>query len=261
MNAPQKAMIYKDVKEVLRSNQTLMPMIIVPLVMAFILPLALMIGAQYGVTGLNGMDTMMKALSSQFSNLSNPQILIEIGLNYMFPVFFLLIPVMASSIIGASSFVGEKEHQTMESLLYTPITIREIFVAKVLGTAIPAYAITLISVIVFGIVIDIGGWFYFQSIIFPNTKWLILIIWVVPAITLLAITLMVMVSAKAKTFQEAQQMSAFIIIPILFLLIGQMTGLFMLSSSVLLIVGAVVFVLDYFLMVNATKKFIPEKLI
>lgn len=261
MKTSQKAMIYKDVKEVLGSTQMLIPMIIVPAMMAFVLPLILMIGAKFGVSGLNGMDYMIKIFSSKFPGLSSSQLLVEMGLNYMFPVFFLLIPVMASSIIGASSFVGEKERKTMESLLYTPVSIRELFTAKVLGTAVPAYAITLISFLIFGLVIDVGGWFYFGRFIFPNAKWLILIIWVVPAITLLAITFMVMVSAKANTFQEAQQMSAFIVIPIIFLLIGQMTGLFMLSSSVLLAVGAGVYILDYFLMKIATKKFVPEKLI
>lgn len=261
MKVSQKAMILKDVKEVTGSSQMLIPMIIVPAVMAVFLPLVLIVGAKYGVSGLNGMDYMVKIFTNEFTNLNSSQLLIEIGLNYMFPVFFLLIPVMASSIIGASSFVGEKERKTMESLLYTPISIRELFTAKVLGTAVPAYAITLASFFVFGLVIDIGGWFYFNRIIFPNAKWLILIIWVVPAITLLSINFMVMVSAKANTFQEAQQMSAFIIIPVILLLIGQMTGLFMLSSSILLAVGAGIYILDYFLIKNAAKRFVPEKLV
>jgi ABC-type Na+ efflux pump permease subunit len=261
MKASQKAMIYKDVKEVLGSSQMLIPMIIVPAMMALILPLILILGAQFGISGINGMDYMLKIFSNKFTGLNSSQLLIELGMNYMFPVFFLLIPVMASSIIGASSFVGEKERKTMESLLYTPISIRELFIAKVLGTAVPAYAVTLMSFILFGLVMDIGGWFYFERIIFPNAKWLILILWVVPAITILAINFMVMVSAKANTFQEAQQMSVFIILPILLLLFGQITGLFMLDSLILLAVGAGVYILDYFLMKNVTKKFVPEKLI
>ena len=261
MKASQKAMIYKDVKEVAGSSQLLIPMIIVPAMMAVFLPLILIIGAQFGISGINGMDYMLKMFSDKFTGLNSSQILIELGMNYMFPVFFLLIPVMASSIIGASSFVGEKERKTMESLLYTPISIRELFIAKVLGTAVPAYAVTLVSFILFGLVMDIGGWFYFDRLIFPNAKWLILIIWVVPAVLILAINFMVMVSAKANTFQEAQQMSIFIILPILLLLIGQMTGLFMLDDLILFIVGAGVYLLDYFLMKNATKRFIPEKLV
>lgn len=261
MKNVQKAMIIKDIKEVLGSSQMLIPMIIVPAVMMLVLPLALVIGARYGVSVINGMDFMVKALGSRFTGLNNSQLLFEMGLNYMFPVFFLLIPIMASSIIGASSFVGEKEHKTMESLLYTPISIRELFFAKVVGSAVPAFAITLLSSVIFGIVMNIGGFAYFGKMVFPNLKWLILIFWVSPAATILAIYFMVLVSAKANTFQEAQQMSAFIIIPVIFLLIGQMTGLFILNEWILGMVGAVLFVIDYILMRISAAKFVPEKLI
>jgi ABC-type Na+ efflux pump permease subunit len=261
MKASQKALIYKDVKEVLVSSQTLIPMIVVPVIMAVILPLILMIGAKFGVSGLNGMDYMIKIFSGKFDSLNDAQLLIEIGLNYMFPVFFLLIPIMASSIIGASSFVGEKERKTMESLLYTPLSIRELFFAKVIGTAVPALAITLVSVLAFGFVIDIGGWFYFGRLIFPNVKWIILILWLTPALTLLGISFMVLVSAKANTFQEAQQMSAFIILPVILLLVGQMTGLFILNEAILLVIGAAIYILDYYLIKYAAWRFVPEKLI
>jgi ABC-type transport system involved in multi-copper enzyme maturation permease subunit len=261
VKASQKALIRKDVKEVLGSSQTLIPMIVVPAVMAVVLPLILMIGAKYGVSGLNGMDNMIKAFSGKLKFQNDAQLLIEIGINYMFPVFFLLIPIMASSIIGASSFVGEKERKTMESLLYSPLSIRELFFAKVIGTAVPALAITLVSAVAFGLVIDIGGWFYFGRLIFPNVKWIILIFWLTPALTLLGISFMVLISAKAKTFQDAQQMSAFIIIPVLLLLAGQMTGLFILSEVLLLAIGAAIFILDYFLIKNITRRFVPEKLV
>lgn len=261
MKAMQKAMIFKDIKEVTGSKQMLIPMIIVPAVMMLILPLALIIGARYGISVINGLDYMVKALGQQFSGLNNSQLLFEIGLNYMFPVFFLLIPIMAGSIIAAGSFVGEKEHKTLESLFYTPISIRELFTAKVIGAAVPAYGVTLLSAVVFGVVINSGGWLYFGRLVFPGLKWLILIFWVSPAFTVLAITFMVLVSAKAKTFQEAQQTSILIILPVLLLLVGQMSGLFVLNEAILGGIGAVVFLLDYILMKTAASRFIPEKLI
>ncbi len=261
MKNVQKAMIIKDIKEIVGSSQILIPMIIVPAIMMLVLPLGLVIGARYGVSGINGMDLLMKILGSKFDGLSNSQLIFELGLNFMFPVFFLLIPIMASSIIGASSFVGEKEHKTMESLLYTPISINELFFAKVVGTAVPALAITLLSAVIFGVVMNIGGFIYFGSMVFPNLKWLILIFWVAPAVTILAIYFMVLVSAKANTFQEAQQMSVFIILPVIFLLIGQMTGLFILDEWVLGLSGAVLFAVDYILMRISAARFVPEKLI
>ena len=42
-------------------------------------------------------------------------------LNYILPVFFLMIPIMTASIMAASSFVGEKEKHTLETLLYCPL--------------------------------------------------------------------------------------------------------------------------------------------
>jgi ABC-type Na+ efflux pump permease subunit len=261
MNAIQRTMILKDIKEVTGSKETIIPMIIVPVVMMLLLPLVLVIGAKYGVSYINGMDHMVKMLGSKFHDLNKSQLVFEIGLNYMFPALFLLIPIMASSIIGASSFVGEKEHKTMESLFYTPISIRELFVAKVIGAAVPAFAVTLLSAVVFGIVMNIGGLIYFKSLVFPNFKWLILIFWVSPGVTVLAIYFMVLVSAKANTFQEAQQMSAFIIIPVILLLAGQMGGLFILNEIILITVGLIMFIIDFILMQTATSRFVPEKLI
>lgn len=261
MKTSQKALIYKDIKEITGDKQVLLPMIMVPLIMMIILPSVLMIGAKYGVSGINGMDLMIERFSNMLTFKDKSQFIVELGVNYMFPALFLLIPVMSSCIIGASSFVGEKERKTIETLLYTPMSVRELFISKVIGTAIPAYAVALVSVAAFGIVVNIGGWFYFEKLIFPNLKWIILIIWVTPAVTLLGISFMVIVSAKAHTFQEAQQMSVLIILPVIMLMIGQITGLFLLNSLVLVILGAAVYIIDYILIGNAADKFVPEKLL
>lgn len=261
MKAVQKAIIYKDIKEITSSKQTLVPMIVVPLVIMVILPIALMIAAYYGQDSINGADELLKNIKDIFTYENESQLIIELAVNYMFPNLFLLIPIMASSIIAASSFVGEKERKTMESLLYTPMSIKQLFTAKVIGTAIPAYVISLICFIAFGIIVNIGGWFYFGRLIFPSLKWITLVLWVTPAITILAIAIMVIVSAKAETFQDAQQMSGFIVIPIILLLVGQVSGLFMLNNVIFLVAGAVLYVVDYILIKTAVGKFVPEKLL
>lgn len=261
MKASQKAMIYKDIKEIIGDKQVLLPMLIVPLIMMIVLPAGLMISAKYGTATINGMDLMIKRFSGFLHYENQTQFIVELGVNYMFPLLFLLIPVMASCIIGASSFVVEREKKTMETLLYTPMTIKDLFVSKVLGTLIPSYAVALISVLFFGIIVNVGGWLYFGKLIFPNVKWIILIIWVAPAATLLGICFMVLISAKAHTFQEAQQMSGFIVLPLIMLLIGQMTGLFLLNNLVMIILGVVLYILDIILLKNAVSKFVPEKLL
>lgn len=261
MKAVQKAIIYKDIKEITSSKQTLVPMIVVPLVIMVIFPIALMIAARFGEGNINGMDEMVKNFKDMLTYENESQLIIELAVNYMFPNLFLLIPIMASSIIAASSFVGEKERKTMESLLYTPMSIKQLFTAKVLGTAIPAYIISLVCFVAFGIIVNIGGLFYFERLIFPNFKWIILVLWVTPAVTILAIAIMVIISARAETFQDAQQMSGFIVVPIVLLFVGQVTGLIMLNTLIFLAAGAVLYAADYILIKTAAGKFVTEKLL
>jgi len=168
---------------------------------------------------------------------------------------------MCSGIMGASSFVGEKEHKTMETLLYTPISMEQLLRAKILGVFIPSFIITLLSFIAFGIIINIGGLIYFGKLIFPDIKWLIIILWISPAINFLSLTLTVMVSAKSKTFQEAQQVSGILVLPVILLLVGQMTGVIMLNNFIMFTAGAVLLIIDYILIKRISSKFIPEKLI
>jgi ABC-type Na+ efflux pump permease subunit len=157
--------------------------------------------------------------------------------------------------------VGEKEHKTMETLLYTPISMEQLLKAKILGVFIPSYIVTLISYIAFGIIVNIGGLMYFGGLIFPDIKWLIIILWISPAINLLSLVFTVVVSAKSKTFQDAQQVSGFLVLPVILVLVGQMTGVLMLSNLVMLAAGAVILVIDYVLIKRISSGFVPEKLI
>lgn len=257
----QLALIKKDLYIIMRDPMIILPILIVPLIFVLLLPIGLFIGAQYGYTGMNGMDLMLKNLPhlAQFSSV--PQQLVYLGVNYMIPSLFLLIPVMAASIIGASSFVGEKEHKTLETLLYSPLSVRDIFIAKLAGTFIPAYLITLVCFVIFGIVANIGGWFYFERLIFPTPAWLVLIFWLSPAATLLALVFVVMISSRVETFQQAQQMVAMVVLPIIFIVIGQSTGLFIFGPLVMAITGAVLYILTFILIRAATRRFTPEKML
>lgn len=264
MNRSGKALIYKDLNEITSSKQVILPMTIVPILLTVIIPLAVVIGANYIGNDSNmirQLGPLIKKLPPEYTAYNPSQFFIKIVINYMFPSYFLIIPIMCSGIIGASSFVGEKEHKTMETLLYTPISMEQLLRAKILGVFIPSYIITLISFVLFGVLINIGGFIHFGKLIFPDIKWLIIILWISPAINLLSLIFTVMVSAKSKTFQEAQQVSGLLIIPVILVLVGQMTGVIMLSNLVMFIAGMVLLALDYALIRKISAKFIPEELI
>lgn len=264
MNRSEKALIYKDLNEITSSKQVILPMTIVPIVLTVIIPLAILISA--GFVGkdsnmIRELEPLIKKLPSEYAAYNSAELLIKIVINYMCPSYFLIIPIMCSGVMGASSFVGEKEHKTLETLLYTPISMEQLLRAKILGVFIPSYVITLISFVIFGIIVNIGGFIYFGGLIFPDIKWLIIILWISPAINLLSLIFTVMVSAKSKTFQEAQQVSGLLVIPVILVLVGQMTGVLILSNLIMFIAGIVIFVFDYVLIKRVSSKFIPEKLV
>lgn len=264
MNKSEKALIYKDINEIITSKRVILPMTIVPIIMVVIIPLIILISADYIGNDLSiftKIAPLIKKLPSEYAAYNPSQLLIKITMNLIFPSYFLIIPIMCSGVIGASSFVGEKEHKTMESLLYTPISMERLLRAKILGVFVPSYIITLISFIIFGILFNIGGFIYFSKFIFPDAKWIIIILWISPAINLLSLIFTVLVSAKSETFQEAQQVSGLLVIPIILVLVAQMTGVFLISKSVMIIGGGVILILDYILIKRISSRFIPEKLI
>jgi ABC-type Na+ efflux pump permease subunit len=264
MNRNEKALIQKDIKEITSSKQVFLPMIIVPLITMIVLPAVMIIITYFigdNVDTLKDLQMILKKLPMDYSKYTSGQLFIYIAVNYMFPSFFLIIPIMASGIIGASSFVGEKEHKTLETLLYTPISMEQLLKAKIIGVFIPSYIVTLLSFVAFGIVINIGGFINFGRMIFPNIKWLIIIFWLSPAISLLSLTFTVLVSAKSSTFQEAQQVSGLLVLPVVLLIVGQLTGLFLLNDIIIFVLGAVILIIDYVLISRVGKKFVAEKLI
>ncbi|MFD1737255.1 hypothetical protein ACFSCX_11895 [Bacillus salitolerans] len=93
----------------------------------------------------------------------------------------------------------------------------------------------------------------FQGFIFPGTNWLFLVFWIAPIITIFTILVEVLVSARAKSFQEAQQIGGLVILPIIALFVGQATGFLILNPLILLIIGIVLLVLSGLLLKLITK--------
>lgn len=268
-----KAIAGKDIKAVFSNAQMWVPMLIVPIVFVVFLPIVSIISSkasndvflsknniQYLGRIINSIPS--STLKNQVLSFSSPnQQITYLMLSYLFAPLFLLLPVMTSSIISGGSFTGEKEKKTLESLLYSPVDERDLLLAKVLASFIPAMTVTIISSIVYGIILDTAGYkLLFGKFIFPSFNWVITVFWLSPAISLLAIFLSVCISAKAKEYQEAEQYSVIIILPLMALFISQMLGALFVSNMIAFLIGLVLFVLDGVLLKYASKLFNRQKL-
>jgi len=237
----QLAIIKKDLKSITANKNMMASLIIVPLMMTVVLPAIFIMTTVFIPEDSPDMAEMMVLLGSVTITEENniQEILLGMILNFVIPLFFLIIPVMASSVMASSSFVGEKEKKTLETLLYSPLPLRDIFSAKILAAFLLSMAVSVFSFIVMITIFETLLLILINTMIAPNINWLIMMLLVSPSMSLIAINLIVRGSAKAQTSEEAQQSSLFLILPVILLVVGQFTGVMMLGPYIFLILGAV----------------------
>ena len=170
--------------------------------------------------------------------LNEAQTIVVLMLVYMLAPMYLILPLMVSSVIAADSFAGEKERKTLEALLYTPTTDGELLLAKMLAAWLPALAIAWAGFVLYGTVANLAAWPTMGRIFFPNLMWIVLALWVAPAVAGLGLGVTVLVSVRAQSFQEAYQLGAMVVLPIMLLVIGQATGVMYFSTWLVLLLGA-----------------------
>jgi len=74
--------------------------------------------------------------------------------------------------------------------------------------------------------------------------WLVLVLWVAPAVAGLGLGTMVLVSARARGFQEAYQLGGAVVLPLLLLVVGQATGVMYFNVELVLLLGLVLWAVD-----------------
>ncbi len=261
----------KDLKEATQNKSVWLPMLVIPIMFVVLLPVVMILvvgsagSASQSMLSDPDMATffarMPEVMKESLAGLNAIQSGIVMMLGYFFAPFFLIMPLMYSTVIAAESFAGERERKTVEALLYTPVKDAELFIGKVLASFIPAVLITLGSFLGYIIVLNTLGFRIMGRVWFPLPNWYALILWVSPAISLLGTAFTVLISTKVQTFMGAYQSSASLVVLVLGLLAGQATGVLYLSPLVSLLLGAGIWLVDVILVYFAVKSFNRAKLI
>jgi ABC-type Na+ efflux pump permease subunit len=167
---------------------------------------------------------------------------------------------MVRAVIAADAFAGEKERRTMETLLHLPISERDLFIAKLLTGMLPAIAVSWGGFLAFCVVANAVSWGRVEGLLVPNQLWLVMIFWVAPAVALLGLGVMVRVSARARTSQEANQLGGAVILPLIFLAVGQSTGVLLVSLRLALAIGAAIWLTAATLVWRGASRFSRDRI-
>lgn len=262
------AIVRKDLKVVLQNKGVIIPIIALPLILFGALPwLAALAPSLVNVAGASMDDltamigNMPAGLQQELASYSIDQQAILFFLVYMLAPMFLIIPLMVASTIAADSIAGERERHTLEALLYSPTTDRELFLAKLLSSWLAALAVTLAGFLLYTVMANASAWPTMGKLFFPNWMWIILVFWVAPATAGLGLATMVLVSGKAQGFQDAYQTGSIVVLPVLLLLFGQISGVMYFSLGMVILIGLALWAIDLVLIWLGSRAFRRGQLI
>lgn len=264
------AIARKDLKEVRQNKAAWIPALVLPLIFAIILPTIFSVLPQVMPVDdieqeLGDMQKLLENLppvvQTIFMGLKLEQMFVIYMTAFMLAPLFLIMPLMFASVVGADSFVGERERKTLEALLYSPTTDTELFLGKVLAAVIPAISLSWLTYLVYIIVVNVGSFNLFGRVWFPLAPWWPMMFWLTPAFAVLGISATVMISARVKTFMEAYQLTGSLVIIVLALVIGQATGVLFLGVGMTFLIGTILWIVDAILIYFSLRVFKRSSLI
>ncbi len=250
----------KEWAEVFKNRFVLFTVAFLPLILTA-LPLIMLatMGESGEVEGVNFAD-----MPARFAELCEGMTGSECAQYFVinqFMLLFMMMPLAIPVTIASYSIVGEKTTRTLEPLLATPVSTLSLLGGKALAAVLPAVLVTWLGfgVFVVGAVIITGGGGLMLGIL--NVLWMVAIFVVGPLLALAAVSVAVMVSSRANDPRVAEQLSMLVILPLLALFFGQVTGLILINQRLILWMAIGLALLDVGLLALATQIFQREAIL
>lgn len=255
-----RAIITKEWREVFKNKFVIFTVSFMPL-MITALPLFVLYfaGGSDDFSGLSSAD-----LPPQFLPLCG-----ELGggdcmLYYLvtqFILLFMMVPVIVPMTIASYSIVGEKTTRTLEPLLATPVSTLEILVGKGLAGVIPAVLTTWGGYLIYavGAYLMVDNPAVVSKLFDP--LWIIAIFLVGPLLSVMGVSIAVMISSRVNDPRVAEQISGIFVLPVVGLLVGQMSGFLLINERFILWMAVVLAVLDAILFYFAIQVFQRETIL
>jgi len=256
-----KTIISKELGEIV-GNKLLLFTVIGPVLILPLLPILV----AYSTTAFADTDPVTTkdvaafiAQVPQWANLP-PTDVFQIVMMQQMMTLFLIIPLIVPMTVAAFSIIGEKKARTLEPLLATPVSTAAILLGKSLAAALPGVLATWIAY-VFSLA---GLKFMVSAVVFRSltgATWWVAMGLLVPLLAVLAVMVGIIISSRVNDTRVAQQLGGVVVIPVVVLSIGQVTGFLLVSLNLMLIAAGVVLALDALVLWVAVVLFERERIL
>lgn len=207
---PALAIARREVKDTFTDWRVLVPMF----TLALLFPAILVAGMNIGLPYMHQVDTTLAAEKAALFGAT-------------MAAFF---PISFSLIIALESFAGEKERNTLEALLATPVSDGDMFLGKFLAVLVPPALLSLLGLLVF----TSGIWLLLDLRVPLDFFFLALALSLVEATTMVAAA--VIISSQTASVKAANLLASFIIIPVALVVQGEVMLLLLGYGSILWLV-------------------------
>jgi len=255
-----RTIIRKEWAQVYKNRMVVFSIIFMPLLFTAI-PLVMLAVTK----GTAGADIAATEIPAQFAQVCPEGMpggeCFQFYLVSSFLLMFMMTPLIIPVNIAAFSIVGEKTTRSLEPLLATPITTLELLAGKNLAATIPAVAATWLGFILFiiGAVIISDSQRLIAALLDP--LWLVAVFVVGPLLAVLSVNFAIMVSSRVNDPRVAEQLSGVVILPLLLLFFGQISGFVIINRLIVLVMAAVLVLLDAGLIFLAERTFQREAIL
>lgn len=260
-----RAIMQRDLLVVARSRAVTLPIVFLPVVFFVLAPALLTLGAASVSSDLKEFEELLglmpEALRRDVAGLQPSAQVIVWGLEYAFATFFLIVPLMTSAVIAADSFAGEKERKTLEALVYTPTSDLDLYAGKLLAPWLAAIAVSTVGYLVFVAVASLAGGAIVGRPIALTSRWLIFVLVLAPGVAAVAVGALVQVSARVRGFQEAYQVGGLVVLPLVVLFLGQLTGVLYFDLPAVVVTACIVWLAAAGMLTLGYRSFRRERLI
>jgi ABC-2 type transport system permease protein len=177
-----------------------------------------------------------------------------------FNFYLLLIPTVIAVTITTFTLVDEKLTGSLEALLATPIRTWELLLGKALAGLLPALVMDWIGGLIFLLVVALIGWGNMIGYL-VSSSWFLSLFLLTPAVALLSFILGIIGSSRARDSKSAQNFSVIIILPVLAIIVVQITGLVWFTPLLTVILSVALYAIDFFMMRLAVRLFKRESIL
>jgi ABC-type transport system involved in multi-copper enzyme maturation permease subunit len=227
----------KEWKEILRDFYVLGILVFLPLAMVCTLVLLIYFYMSFFLNNLDKIQVMLSSMPKAYleglSGYTDIQKIAILPIKIVGLPFFLLIPLLMSGIITSDSFAGERERNTLETLLVAPVRDWELLLGKIFTPFLPALLVTWVSFVLFtrGVANFINP--YFLSPVFPDTVWIVSVTLVVPLFLVGTVLAEILISARVSSVKAASALNMLLSFPVLGIMLMQSTGFVLFSAQTL----------------------------